>query len=341
MIFVTHYNIKEYAKLIRIQSFGFSTIAVIGALTTIGEKLEILQFFILFFIGILITIYSFVLNDYKDVQKDIISEELNERPLVKGTISQNSAKFIIIISLFLIFLFHFIFFRNHLTLLILIISIFLGTLYNLFSKRFAGSDLFIAGELAFLCLYGAFAVSNNPQSLQEISSLSWIVALIIFFHVYFANAIAGGLKDIKSDMKTSAKKITLYLGVKINEKIFITKKFKVISFLIKFIMIVLVFTPFLLFNLTYWYWQIILLIFFIILNIRTTIKMLTIKNFNKEQIIVFTGKDVFISFCIILIMMMSYSGIFWTLLLITLPLIWFVLFDHLIYGKLLTNFRML
>jgi len=338
VVVVTHYDIKEYAKLIRIQSFGFATIAIIGALTTIGEKIEYFQFLILFFIGILLTIYSFVLNDYKDLQLDKISEELNERPLVKGTISLKTAKYLMIICLFLIFFLHILYCRKQLTSLILIITIFLGTLYNLYSKRFVGSDIFIAGELAFLCLYGAFAVSNN---IQDVNGLSWIVALIIFFHVYFANAIAGGLKDIKSDMKTGAKKITLYLGVDVNEKIIISRKFKAIAFLIKFIMFILVFTPFIFFNLTFWYWQIILLIFFIILNIRTTIKILTIKNFNKKQIIVFTGRDVFISFCIILIMMMCYSGFFWTFLLITLPLIWFVVFDYLIYGKLLTNFRML
>jgi 4-hydroxybenzoate polyprenyltransferase len=334
-------KLKEYAKFIRVQSFGFSTIAVIGALCITGEKLEILHFFLLFLIGIMLTIYSFVLNDYKDVKKDKISEELNERPLVKGTISLKSAKYIIFFCLIMIFLIQFIFFRNVLTLLVLIISIIFGTLYNLFSKRIVGSDIFIAGELVFFCLFGAFAVSDNLQNFQEISGLTWIVVLIIFFHVFFANAIGGGLKDAKSDLKTGAKKITLYLGVNVNEKMIITKRFKAIAYLLKITMIILVFIPFLLLDLAFWYWQIILLIFFVIFNLRTTIKMLTIKYFDKEQIIVYTGKDVFSSFCIILFMMMSYSGVFWTLLLISLPLIWYKLFDYLIYGNMLRNPKML
>lgn len=338
MITVPNFNIKEYAKLIRLQSFGFSTIPVIGALTVIGEKIDYFHFLTLFFIGILLTAYSFVLNDYKDFQVDKISAESNERPLVKGTISLKSSKYIIIICLVLTIILHILYFRNLITSLILIIVILLGTLYNFFNKIFAGSDLFISGELALLSLYGAFAVSKN---LQDVNNLSWIISLIIFFHVYFANAIAGGLKDIKNDINTKSKKLTIYLGVKANEKINMSKKFKVVSLLIKSTMFILVFVPFIFFNLNFFYWQIVLIIFLIILNIRTTIKILNIKKYNKKQIITLTGKDVFLSFCIILIMIMNYSGFFWTIILISLPLLWFIVFDYLLYGELFTKSRMI
>ena len=47
------YRLREFSKLIRLQSLGVSTPPVVGALTVTGAALHVADFIVLFFIGFL------------------------------------------------------------------------------------------------------------------------------------------------------------------------------------------------------------------------------------------------------------------------------------------------
>ena len=136
-------RIREIAVLIRIQQLGTSITAVIGGLTVKGFSLDFFDFLLLFIIGLIVNIGGQVHNDIVDFDIDKHSKDLKERPLVKGTVSFQTAKVIILLCLFLVFALILYFFPNIIALFTIIISFIFGVLYNLYSKKIPGSDLFL------------------------------------------------------------------------------------------------------------------------------------------------------------------------------------------------------
>jgi len=327
---------KEYAKLIRIQLLGASVTAVIGALSVKGGALEPSDFILLFVMGILGTIAGYVLNDYSDINIDKLSEELSNRPLVKGTISRRAALITIFSCMTINFIILFIFFCNTLPISIRIISVILGVTYNVFSKRIPGSDFIVAGSMAMFCLFGAVAVSGNIQSLHDVGNLTWIVVSLVFVHVLFLNAIEGSLKDVKNDRKAGIKTFAIYLGVKTSEKMHIPISFKAIAVLLNILTIILVFLPFLFFGLNFWIWQIICLIILLIGILWLTVKLLTIKSFDRKIIGRYAVRQEVIRYSLVPIMLIGVIGMTWSLFLILLPLVWLLLFRCILRDELPT-----
>ena len=93
-------QLKEYAKL---SSAHFalltSMIPVMGAIV-MGET-HLLNLVPVFFIGLLAHIFGFAFNHYNDIKIDKLNSELNERPLVKGSIKKKNA-LIFIFSVFIL-----------------------------------------------------------------------------------------------------------------------------------------------------------------------------------------------------------------------------------------------
>ena len=137
-------KIREIAILIRIQQLGASITAVIGGLTVKGFGLDLFDFILLFIIGLIINIGGQVHNDIKDFDIDKRSNELKDRPLVKGTVSFKTAKVIILLCLISVFAIILYFFPNMIAILVIIISFMFGVLYNIYSKKFPGADLFLS-----------------------------------------------------------------------------------------------------------------------------------------------------------------------------------------------------
>ena len=215
-------RLKEYAKLARLpSSLGISVIAVIGALSVKGVDLEIFHLILLLLIGIICNIFGYVLNDYMDVKIDKRSKELSERPLVMGTVSSREALMIVISCLIIIFIITLIFFSSIFAILVLTISIVLAIFYDTFSKKLVGSEVFLSGALAFFCLFGALAVSDNIRSIYEVGSLTWIVVVIMFIYVFIMNTLEGNLKDVETDRKAGVITLPVYLGVKTTRRMYV------------------------------------------------------------------------------------------------------------------------
>ena len=161
-------KIIEYAKLVRLHGWGvYCLTAVFGALSV--DEFNILKLSILASIGLLATIFGFVLNDYADLSIDKLSKELEERPLVKGTIPKKNALYISIFVAILAYLIIFItmylgiFELNYIPLIVITVSVISATIYNIYSKKIVASDIFVALSAALFCLFGGERSFINLQ----------------------------------------------------------------------------------------------------------------------------------------------------------------------------------
>jgi 4-hydroxybenzoate polyprenyltransferase len=331
-------KIRECVKLTRLKAMGVSTIAVFGALSVNGT-LELWHFIALFIIGIAFNMLGFVLNDIVDFEIDKKSKELSERPLVKGTISKKSAEIIILTCYILIFVLAIFLFRNILALLILSLSVLLGTTYDCFGKRFLGSDFILAASIAFFCLFGASTISNRFED------FTIVIVTIIFINVLFFNIIEGGFKDVNNDRKTSAKTTAVFLGVEASPEIHIPKTFKTLAITILSTLAFLVFSSFVIiqdvYNFRYWYIQFFILFILITSLFISMFKMLNLKSFDRRKVrLIITWQEIK-RYIVVAVLLVSTAGILWSVTLILIPIIWYLFFAFVILEKSFRTSKML
>ncbi len=209
-----------------------------------------------------------------------------------------------------------------------------GSIYDLFGKKIPGSDVFVAGACFFIFLFGASVVSI------EFTNLIFIVAFSCFFHIIFNNAVEGGLKDIDHDFLAGAKTTAIRMGVDLkDEKLVITKKFSIFAYSIKVFYIGLVilagFQP------EIKLWQSDNYMLYTIFIILTYIVLITLYkfwhplNFNRKQLIrLFAVHEIFAYFLgpIILVTLIGYT---YVILLLLIPVFWFMICNLIVYQKLL------
>lgn len=334
-------KILEYARLITINQWGVASLtALFGALSA-GE-LNFLPLFILAVIGVMATVYSSVFNDYCDLELDKLSKGLREKPLVSGSIPRKHALyisvFVLIIAYIIIILTMYlgIFILSITPILVVTASALLGTLYDLYGKKFVGSDVVSGSAAALFCLFGAMMVS------ETISNLTIIISSLVFLQIFYLNAFSGGLKDADHDYLYGIKNIVYRLGVRVeNNNVIITKSFSFVLLLFQTISAILLLIPIFYFkDFPYFYWQPFLMLLLIIGIFFLTIKMLRIKTFNRDQIRKIISIQEFLRFMIVPIMLIRFIGIYIGLFLITFPFVWFVIFNRIIYGSALKPKRM-
>lgn len=335
-------RVTEYSKLMRLKAMGVSNVAIFGALSVTG-LLELHHFLLLFFIGVAFNILGFVLNDYFDMEIDRKSEDLSERPLVKGTITKESALRLALFFYIMIFLLAIIFFRDLLPLFTLLIAVILGTIYDSYGKKFLSSDIILAASIAFFCLFGAFTISNN------IRLLTVIIVSLVFTHVLFFNIIEGGLKDADTDQKTGARTAAVCLGVKTKPDAYIPKSFKTLAITLESTSAILVFLPFIIipkmYRFEFWYTQVILLILLTGSLFVTIFKMLNMKFFDREKIRTEIVKQETKRYIITAVILIGITGFLWPMILILMPFIWafiwFLVFKFIFHEKLARASRLL
>lgn len=324
-------KIREIAILIRIQQLGTSITAVVGGLTVKGFDLELLDFILLFVIGLIINIGGQVHNDIIDFDIDKRSKVLKERPLVKGTISFLTAKIIILLCLITIFAIILYFFPNISALLVIIISFIFGLLYNIYSKKLPGSDLFLSLTMSLLILFGAIVVNDNFKGLHDIGMITWVVFALTFTHVFLMIALGGGLKDVKNDRKEGAKTLAIFLGVKANDKLHIPLFYKLIILLFDFSTIIFVFVPFVIFDFNFSLIQVIVIFLLVIFMIFSTINLLRINIFDRKKIMYNNRNHELAGYLLVPILLFNIIGLYWVVFLIFFPIIWFIIFNYILY----------
>jgi len=334
-------KVKEYAKLITINQWGVASLtAFYGALST-GE-LDFIKLFLLIIIGIQATVFSSVFNDYCDIEVDSLSKGLKDKPLVKGSIPRKNALYISFFTVLIAYIiilyamYTHIFIVSIKPIIAVTIALILGIIYDLYGKKILGSDFISASAAASFCLFGALVVSEN------ISSLTIIIIALVFLQIFFLNAITGGLKDADHDYLYDIKNIIYHLGVRVDlNDVIITAPFKIITLLLRAISSILLFVPIIfLKNFPYYIWQPILMILMLIVLFYSTIKMLNMKKFDRNQIRKMISTQEFLRYTIVPIMLIGFIGINIGLFLIIFPFLWFIVFNKLIYGSALKPKRM-
>jgi len=323
-----------YLQLFRLQTAAATALTpVVGGLI-MGQS-DIVLLFILFLIGFLYHIYGFVLNEYIDIDVDKKSVDLKKKPLVCGVVPKSHALFITLLSsLFACFLTIF-FFPLILPILFSIFALFLGGIYDIFGKKIPGSDFILGIGFFFICLMGASSVS------YDFTTLTYIVCSIYFIHISFNNSVEGGLKDVDHDYLAGAKTLATKMGVYVkNGNLMISKKFSAFSFILKFIFICLI--VFLcvqpeinLFNFGKNIVQIILVILFSIVMFYTMYKFLYLPVFDRSKLKKLFSVHEMSSYFLLIISISPLIGLWPTIFLIFLPFVWYILFNFILYGKLL------
>lgn len=328
-------KIVAYAKLLRIPGVAaLAIIPVFGALT-VGIT-DLPNLLILSFIGACIGICGFLLNDYVDVDLDKLVKELHGKPLAGGHIDKihglSISIFCIIFCYFLIsLLFNGKVIDNYRfsALLCITIAAILGSFYNIYGKRFFGSDIILALGVALVFLFGAL-------SFGQPNLITWIVFVLIFNNILHMNAIEGGIKDADHDFMMDTKNFALQTGVKvIKDKLVIPTHFKIFSMGIRFTSVILLFIPFIYFKYPFYNLQIILLVFLTILMLFLSCKLITMKMFDRGKIRKSIGMQSFLRYSLVPIMLMSIIDIWWySILLIIIPLMWYMAFTPLVGERL-------
>ena len=324
-------RILEYFRLLRIQGGAMSaSVLLIGALIMGQRDLSLL--FILFLIGIFGHVHGFVLNDYADIEVDRKSPELKKKPLVSGIIPKEHALIIVFLTGGCFYALTLIFFPFLLTLFLLSSAVILGGIYNLFGKKIIGSDFILGGAVAFICLFGASTVS------MHFTSLIYIVSSLLFVDLVFVNAVEGGLKDVDHDYLERAKTLPTIMGVRVKEgRLFLTTKFTAFAYSLKIIYIGLIlllgFQP----ELNLWYsgdYIIhVIVALLIVVIIITSYKFLHLSSFDRTKMKrIYAGLNS-ASLALIFIMLLPLLGLWITLILLLLPITWYLLFNFVLYGK--------
>jgi 4-hydroxybenzoate polyprenyltransferase len=321
----------EYIRLLRPQGAAATAAAILISSLIMGLR-NPFQLFILFVIGVLSHTFIFVLNEYADIRVDKRSADLQEKPLVSGVIPKEHAVLIALLAAFFAFALTILIFKSVFPIIFLSLALLFGGIYDLYGKRVPGSDFFIAGACFFICLFGASTVSI------QFTNLVYMVSIACFFHILFNNAVEGGLKDVGHDFLAGAKTAATRMGVKVEDgKLKVTKSFSAFTCAIKFIYISLVvligFQP----ELNLWHSNENVTQFMVVL--LTVVVLVTLykfwhpPDFDRPRLIRLFGVHEIAAYCLGPVILIPLIGYWFALLLILIPLFWFIICNIALYGK--------
>ncbi len=327
-------RIEAYAKLLRIPGLGGLAIPPVIAALTVGI-FDVYSLVLLFVIGSFAAIYGFILNDYADVELDGLVPSLRKKPLVEGVIQRKDAVFISVICIFAAFLFiHLLWQGSSLdeykfaAFLSIGIAGVLGSIYNLYGKQFAGSDFLVAISMAFVFLFGALSFGRPTV-------LTWIIYVLTFNQTLHMNAIEGGVKDADHDYLMGVNNIALSSGVKVeNNALFIPLGFKLFGMGIRFFSLILLFLPFVYFGYSYSVLQIAILGLVSLGVLMFSVKLLSMTHFDRDRIRKYIGIQSFLRYSLVPLMLLYIIGVEYTLVLIILPIVWYMVFTPLVGERL-------
>ena len=201
-------SIREYVTLVRpygILFLGFTP--VFGAVCN-GE-FRAFHLSVLLMIGLFTHVFAFVQNDYYDVEVDRRSTYVASRPLTTGTISKNHAFLVFVGSFLLSLVFAVVFVFSWASFLFLLLSFFLMTLYNKYSKRVLGMECVLGAGVFVFGVFGALTVSDT------VSPLSLIISFVGFFQWMFSVGVLANLKDVEFDAKLGIRTTPIMFGVRV------------------------------------------------------------------------------------------------------------------------------
>ena len=325
----------EFARLIRPYGMLYLGLTpVYGAIC--NGMFNFFHLSILFIIGVLSHVFTFVQNDIFDISVDKKSVYVSKRPLITGSISKKEAVYIVVFSFLLSIILASIFVLTFYSFIFLLLSFLFVSIYNKYSKRFSFMEYILALGIFTYGLFGVFSVSSS------ISTLALIVCFFSAIQWLFSVGVFANLKDVEYDTKIGIKTTPTKLGVKIVDgKLFLSTIFKVYASLIKILHIFIAFCPFLL-GLTSIYvnsFPIPLIIFLIISIIIFFLlrRILTTPLSKRDNMLIYEGLQEGLAFLLIPTVLLSFLidkiGVLQTFLLFFFMIVWPLGCFRLLFGK--------
>ena len=318
--------IIEYSKLSSAHFLFLTAIIPVTGAIAMGEK-NLFLLTIVFFIGLTAHIFGFAFNHYMDIEVDRLIDTISKRPLPSGSITKRNARLYIISVFFIGFLLTYYFFGIQLLLLYLI-GIFLASIYDLFSKRISGMDFILAASVTTGVVFGAATVSF------QFSFLVQILCILAFIQTLNLNLIAGGIKDADHDFMISSKHISTRLGVQVKNGVFLVpNSFKFLAYFFGLTYAFIVLIPVILGSITLHIFLFFILVILNVLFFIITFKMLSLKNFERQQVRKYVVFQYTINWLNIPILLMSSAP--WAGLLLLYPIFGLIVSNLLLYRTVL------
>ncbi len=331
-------NIREYLKLARSFNAVLTGVSPVMGALAMGQY-DILMLFLLFLVGFFGHTFGFVFNDIIDYSLDTQSKEISDRPLVSGTITKKNAYLFAVSSMFIAFLVAcFVAYttQKYFPLVILFLSAGCIVLYDLISKKYPFTDIFVALGVFFLIIYGALTVNEH---LNNLTPITWIVGILGAIQVLYMQIIAGGMKDIENDFKQGANTVAVKLGVRIIDKqLIISPSFKIIAYGLQLLDILIVCAAFYVmqetiqlsfFQITQW----VVLIIIGILMFFLSSKLLAMQHFERTKARTLIGSHYMINFSLVPVILMTQNP--WIGILAFFPAVGYVLSNLILHGTFL------
>lgn len=260
---------------------------------------------------------------------------------MKGTISKRTALIICFLSPIGMFLILFLFFyKPHITFYFgvgcLVLAVIFGTIYDLYGKRFMSSAFIAAAADALIVLVAAFVVSPDGT----LSIFTWAIFILVYTQFLFMTTVTGGVKDADHDYLKNVKNLALASGVKVtkDKKVNIPIGFKAYGLGIRFFSAIVVFVPFIFFEVEYEIWEILLLALLVVVVLYLTIKLINIKNLEKrDEIVKLAGLQGVLRYAFVPIMLIPAIGLVYSIILIVFPIIWYIIFTPISGEKLFSH----
>jgi 4-hydroxybenzoate polyprenyltransferase len=328
-------GLREYIKLIRpygILFLGFTP--VFGALC--NGQFNLVPLCVLFCIGLLAHVFTFVQNDYYDIEVDRRSKYVESRPLTTGVITRSQAFFLVLFSFFTSVILAAVFLFTLRSLALLFLSFFFMTLYNKYSKRTPGMEYILGFGVFTYGLFGAFTIADT------ITPLAVIISSVGFLQWVFSVGISANLKDVEFDTKLGIKTTPVMFGVKVVENIL--KKpflFTIYAYSIKMIHLMVALLPFLL-----GFTSLIVsgfplpLLFFLFIGIIilvTTYGILNTPIEKRDSLLRYEGAQEGFSLllipCVLLSYLVEHIGMTPTIVIFLLMILWPIFILRVLYGK--------
>lgn len=204
--------------------------------------LPLISVLLTFFTALFLEASTFALNDYYDLEIDIINKR-TDRPLVRGDISPKTAlySFYILFPLGLICSY----FVNLTCFVIALITALLSVLYDVKMKKIKlVGNFYIAYIMAIPFIFGGAAVlKNDGFSLENINPVIYIIALIAFL-AGSGREIMKDVMDFEGDKKLGVKSFPKYIGA---------RKSNIMAAFFYIIAVALSFLPFFMSNFSIYY----------------------------------------------------------------------------------------
>ncbi|MBN2449851.1 MAG: UbiA prenyltransferase family protein [Lentisphaeria bacterium] len=333
---------REFCRLARLEGGGFSVVAVFGALAVQGGSLPITLAAGLFCVNLLFLLGACVHNDLADMEVDRQAEKLSTRPLVKGLISRQAAALLwgscwlgaLLLARLLT--------PRPTAIVMLVAAMGFAFLYNRFSKRFSGSDLFFACSAALLCLYGSrTAGAQAPLGGAPHTLLAAVVGIVFLDHLVF-NALEGGLKDLGSDAHAGASTLVRrFLAADRNGRLHFTRAGRVFFLGLKACSVGLALLPSAVAGTPVYAWQVVALGATAGLTLALTGQLVCGQASDRRRIFRLTLMQETACRTLVPLMLARVAGPEWTLLLVLIPLLWFLVTNPLLNGSLFWNTKTL